>query len=84
MIGSKFAWNMCYTMQASIFKMQRTQFLHSLHDRDLSMFYGLVWPSPVTSREQRFANLRLWKGETGNSKTIKNSVNDLRRNKLIC
>ena len=33
--------------------------------------------------QRDFTNPRLQKGETGNSEIIKNSGNDLRRNKLI-
>jgi len=45
--------------------------------------YRLVQPSSLTSRVEGFANLLLWKGERGDSKIIKNSGNNLRRNKLI-
>ena len=49
----------------------------------VSMAYRLVRPSSVSSGAKGFTNLRLQKGETGDPKIIKNSSNNLRRNKLI-
>jgi len=49
----------------------------------LSVVYGLVWPSSVTSGMKGSADLSLWKGETEDAKIIKSSGSDLRRNKLI-
>lgn len=48
----------------------------------MSMVYGLVWP-PETSGAEGSPNPRLQKRETRDPKIIKNSGNNLRRNKLI-
>jgi len=47
------------------------------------MVYGLVQPGSMTSRVEGFMNPHLQKGETEDPKIIKNSSNNLRRNKLI-
>jgi len=49
----------------------------------MSTVYGLVRPGSMTSGVEGFANPCLRKGETRGPRIIKNSGNDLRRNKLI-
>ena len=49
----------------------------------LSTVYGLVRPGSVTSGARDFVKFAPPGRETGDPKIIKNSGNDLRRNKLI-